>query len=79
MPDYEQVSYNSVDGAQMGNSSSRLIGFLGATPTTLSTITVAATAPVSTSGIFGFTSAQAVGILAVCTELQRKGLIGTGA
>lgn len=31
--DYEQVTYNSPTGAQMGSSASELIAFHGATPT----------------------------------------------
>lgn len=30
--EYEQVTYNAPDGAQMGKTSSDLIGFYGATP-----------------------------------------------
>ncbi len=76
--EYEQVTYNSPDGAQMGRATNELISFLGATPTTLSTCTVAATttAPVSTSGIFGFTQTQAQSIIDSIMEIKRKGLIG---
>jgi uncharacterized membrane protein len=76
--DYEQVTYGSPDGAQMGGASTDLIGFLGATPTALSTCTVAATttAPVSTSGIYGFTQTQAQSIIDAVMEIKRKGLIG---
>lgn len=76
--EYEQVTYNAPDGAQMGKTSTEKISFLGATPTALSTTTVAATstAPVSTSGIFGFTQAQAQSIIDSVLELKRKGLIG---
>lgn len=30
--EYEQVTYNAPDGAQVGNASTELIGFWGATP-----------------------------------------------
>lgn len=30
--DYEQVTYNSADGAQIGSSATEKIGFFGATP-----------------------------------------------
>ena len=30
--DYEQVTYNSADGAQVGSSATEKIGFFGATP-----------------------------------------------
>ena len=75
--EYEQVSYNSPDGAQFGKTSTELISFLGATPSAVSTIVVASTstATVSTSP-FGFTtSTQANSIVAAILELQRKGLI----
>lgn len=76
--EYEQVSYNAPDGAQFGRATNELIAFLGATPTTLSTCTVAATttAPVSTSGIFGFTQTQAQSLIDAVMEIKRKGLIG---
>lgn len=75
--EYEQVSYNAPDGAQFGKTSTDKIAFLGATPTAVSTIVVAATttAPVSTSGIYGFTQTQAQSIINAVIELQRKGLI----
>ena len=76
--EYEQVSYNAPDGAQFGKTSSEPIGFLGATPTALSTCTVTTTttAPVSTSGIYGFTQTQAQSIIDTVMEIKRKGLIG---
>lgn len=76
--EFEQVSYNAPDGAQFGKASTDKIAFLGATPTALSTTTVAATstAPVSTSGIYGFTQTQAQSIIDTVLELKRKGLVG---
>jgi hypothetical protein len=75
--EYEQVSYNAPDGAQFGKASTDKISFLGATPTAVSTVTVAATstAPVSTAGIFGFTQTQAQSIIDAVLEIKRKGLI----
>lgn len=75
--EYEQVGYNAPDGMQMGRTTNDAIGFLGATPSALSTIVVSATttAPVSTSGIYGFTQTQAQSIINAVMELQRKGLI----
>jgi hypothetical protein len=34
MPTYEQVTYNSDDGALIGNTSTEKLGFYGATPIT---------------------------------------------
>lgn len=77
--EYEQISYNSPDGAQFGKASTELISFLGATPSSASTIVstfAITTASVSTAGIFGFvTSTQANAISAAVSELKRKGLI----
>jgi uncharacterized membrane protein len=75
--EYEQAFYNAPDGGQVGKTSTDKIAFLGATPTAVSTIVVAgtSTAPVSTSGIYGFTQTQAQSIIAAVLELQRKGLI----
>jgi hypothetical protein len=76
--EYEQAFYNAPDGGQVGRTSTDKIGFMGATPTAVSTTTVAATstAPVSTSGIYGFTQAQAQSIIDTVLELKRKGLVG---
>lgn len=37
--EYEQLSYNSPDGAQFGKSSTEKIGFYGRVPATIPTIT----------------------------------------
>ena len=79
--EYEQVSYNAPDGSMWGRTSTELIGFLGTTPTGISTIvsnfTGITTATVSTAGIFGFTtSTQANAIANAVNELRRKGLLG---
>jgi len=75
--EYEQVGYNAPDGIQMGKASTVKVGFMGTAPTAISTVVVAATttAPVSTSGIYGFTQTQAQSIIDAVMELQRKGLI----
>lgn len=58
----EQVTYNGPDGATMGQNSSELISFYGATPVAQYTdVPAASTYIVSTSvGIFGFNTADAV-------------------
>jgi len=54
MPSYEQVTYNSPDGAMIGNSASEKIGFYGATPVVQrATSTSHTTTNVVTSASFG--------------------------
>jgi hypothetical protein len=54
MPSYEQVTYNSPDGALIGNSASEKIGFYGATPVVQrATSTSHTTTNVVTSASFG--------------------------
>ena len=70
---YEQISYNSPDGAQFGRASTEAIGFWGATPTTRGVSTVAnisTTAFLSTSGIYGFnTSTEALQVTAALSTI----------
>lgn len=85
MATYEQVTYSSPDGAQVGGSSSEPIAFFGATPTTRPTAAgqaaPASTAPVSVSATqWGYsTSTQALAItdclIAVRAALVTLGLI----
>ena len=61
--DYEQVTYNGPDGAQMGSSASELIAFHGATPTdqpayVASVTTVFLEGSISASAIVGFSLGQ---------------------
>jgi hypothetical protein len=54
MPSYEQVTYNSPDGALIGNAASEKIGFYGATPVVQrATSTSHTTTNVVTSASFG--------------------------
>lgn len=81
--EYEQVTYNSPDGAQVGNSSSEAIGFWGKTPVTLYVgVPTASTysTTTNTTAVFGFdTLAGATSaILALSTVIQalrRCGLV----
>lgn len=80
---YEQVSYNSPDGAQFGRASTEAIAFYGATPVTRNTSTVAnisTTAFLSTSGIYGFnTSTEGLQVTAalstIIVQLKALGLM----
>ena len=47
--DYEQVTYNSPAGAQIGQSATEKIGFFGATPVVQAAITAVATATATTA------------------------------
>lgn len=59
MASYEQVTYNSPDGAQIGKSSTEKIGFYGTAPVaqyaTIASVTT--TAATSTTNAYGFTTA----------------------
>ncbi len=58
MAQVEQITYNSPDGAVMGNTSSEKIAFFGATPIVQPSVStaVSTTASISTSGLYGFGS-----------------------
>lgn len=79
---YEQVTYNSPDGAQIGRTTSDLVAFHGKTPVdqAAAITSVSTSAAVSVCGAFAFTSAQANGIItalnAVLAALNEKGLTG---
>jgi len=52
--DYEQVTYNSADGAQIGSSATEKIGFYGATPVVQrATASTHTTTAVVTSASYG--------------------------
>ncbi len=78
--EFEQVTYNSPDGAQMGRTSSELISFYGATPVirgTVSTNDVSTVSSQSTSsgtGIgFGFvTLVEYTNLITAVSTMQRS-------
>ena len=57
--DYEQVTFNGPEGAQIGKSATEKIGFFGATPVVQRTKAVAVTTTGSDPGTnaFGYTTA----------------------
>ena len=85
--EYEQVSYNSPDGAQMGKTSTTPIAFYGQTPiarsdTTYPADTVASTytTTTNTTAVFGFASAAAASSLihqvsSIVAALKKVGLL----
>ncbi len=58
--EFEQVSYNSPDGAQFGKATSDKIGFLAATPVSQRASSVQATTNIATSTAFGATQLATV-------------------
>jgi hypothetical protein len=71
--EYEQVSYNSPDGAQFGKASTDLIALWGATPaikTATAVSNISTTAFISTSGTYGFaTSTEGLQVTAALSTI----------
>ena len=82
MATYETVTYNSPDGAKVGTTSAELLGFWGATPivqpssASQAAVTTEAAQTISGSN-FGYTSAQANGIITLLNRL-RTDLVNVG-
>jgi len=77
MSDTERVDTGNPDGGLFGIAVTDKIGFYGTTPAVQTLVgSIATTAPTSTSP-FGFTSAQAVSILAAVRAIQALGLVGS--
>lgn len=74
MVTYESVTYNSPDGARVGNTSTELVAFFGAIPvaqpSSASQAAVSTAAATSGSAIYGFTSAQANGIVTLLNQIR---------
>lgn len=62
MPSYEQITYNSPDGAQLGKGSTEKVAFYGAVPVTQRAYSSAvhATSAIATSTAFGATQLAAI-------------------
>lgn len=69
--DYEQLTYNSPAGAQVGQSATEKIGFFGATPVVRVAITAVATGTATTT-------LNETKINRLYTALRTLGLISTG-
>ncbi len=66
--DYEQVTYNSPAGAQVGQSSTEKVGFYGATPVVQgAAVTALVTTPTATD--------IATAVNTIITRLQTVGII----
>lgn len=82
--DYEQVTYNSPDGAQVGAATTEKVGFWGATPITqraaaaLSTVAaLSVTAAISTGGA-GFTTSAGLQQLVDAVAEIRAAMVAMG-
>ena len=81
--DYEQVTYNSPNGAQMGSSASEKIAFHGSTPTDqYAAITDLSINALSVSGVVAWTTSASFSVAieainSVLAVLREKGLIAT--
>lgn len=71
--DYEQVTYNSPAGAQMGSSATEKIGFYGATPVVQRTAAIA-TSAVGTASSADVTTALKAAVIDVMNTLEALGL-----
>ena len=75
MATYEAVTYNSPDGALIGNSATELIGFYGTTPVdqpaTVSAVTTATVTSVTTTAATNESTAQ----WGFCTSTQADALV----
>lgn len=71
--EYEQVTYNSPDGAQIGKTSTDLVAFWGGTPAVknwASVNNISTTAFASTAGIYGFaTSTEGLQVSAALSTI----------
>ncbi len=78
--DYEQVTYNSPAGAQIGQSASEKVAFFGITPATQPTNSAQAALSLTTatSGGFGFVSSAAFNSFTAQLENIRASLVTLG-
>ena len=77
---YEQVTYNSPDGAQMGKAATEKVAFYGATPITqpTSSAQTALTTVTAVSGGFGFVTSAALTAFIAQVENIRASLVLLG-
>lgn len=75
---YENLTYNSPDGALIGSSATEKIGFFGATPVVQPTgLASALSTSAAVSGAFGYSSAVADEIVERINEI-RTALVNLG-
>ena len=77
----KQLSDGNGDGTTLGQSATDLIAFHGATPSDQRAYTAQISTSAAVSGAFGYTSAQANGIITLLNEIQailvEKGLMAS--
>lgn len=79
MPTYEQVTYNSPDGAQIGKSISEKVAFYGTTPISQRAAAAQATSIWGTSATTSVDTARTAVITEICNTLIAVGLWKGGA
>jgi hypothetical protein len=72
--DYEQVSYNSPDGCQIGSSTTEKVAFFGTTPITQRAAAAQATSIWGTSATTSIDSARVAVIVEIQNTLAALGL-----
>lgn len=72
--EYEQVTYNSPDGAQMGKSTTEKIGFYGETPIVQRSGAAQATSLVGTASSTAITTDVKAAIIEIMNTLDALGL-----
>jgi hypothetical protein len=73
MATYEQVTYNSPDGAQIGQSATEKIAFYGTTPIVQRTAAIA-TSAVATASSADVTTALKAAVIDIMNTLEALGL-----
>ncbi len=81
--DYEQLTYNSADGAQIGSSATEKIAFFGATPIvrrsgTAQVALTTALSSVTVTGAYGFALSSGFSALLAQVEEIRATLVAHG-
>lgn len=79
MPDIEQLSYNSPDGATIGKSTSEKVSFYGTTPVTQRAGASQATTIWGTSATTSVDTARVAVINEICNTLTAIGIWKGGA
>ena len=75
--DYEQVTYNSPAGAQIGQSATEKIGFYGVTPIVQRTAAIA-TSAVATASSADVTTALKAAVIDIMNTLEAVGIWKAG-
>ncbi len=78
--EYEQVTYNSTSGAQIGNATTTKVAFFGKTPVSQITISAnhAITSFISTAGIYGFATSTQANLLSAEVSTMAEALRSMG-